>query len=269
VLHTQSATEYWQRRGSLVHTDTQGNDMELPEGVRVYLWASSQHVGAADAAAGRGISQNPGNVVAVTALLRAMLDALNAWVTKGEAPPASRIPTPRAGTLVDMAGWRARFPAIPGVAVPHEPSRFALLDFGPQATEGIIDKEPPETVAGKEYTVLVPAVDEDGNDVAGVRAPMVAAPLATCTGWNLRAPGHGQGAMNETQGSTIPFAETAEARAMTGDPRRSVAERYADAAAYVAAIGAAARALVAERLMWRGRRRRRAKGPGRFGFRLG
>ena len=31
VLHTQTATEYWQRRGSLVHTDTQGNDLLQPK----------------------------------------------------------------------------------------------------------------------------------------------------------------------------------------------------------------------------------------------
>jgi hypothetical protein len=250
VLHTQSATEYWQRRGSLVHTDTQGNDLPVPPGVRVYLWASSQHAAAADVTAvTRGIGQNLFNVVAVTALFRAMLDALDAWVTEGVAPPASRIPTRADGTLVDMETWKAQFPAIPGVALPHEPSRFALLDFGPQARQGIISREPPEVVAGAEYTVLVPAVDADGNDVAGVRAPMVAAPLATYTGWNLRAAGHGEGAMNETQGSTIPFAETEEMRRRTGDKRPPIAARYPDAAAYVAAIGAAARALAAERLL--------------------
>ena len=34
-------------------------------------------------------------------------------------------------------------------------------------------------------------MDRDGNEQAGVRAPMVAAPLATYTGWNLRTRGHG------------------------------------------------------------------------------
>src|SRR5579885_1076200 len=43
VIHTQTATEYWQRKGSLVHTDTRGNDLAQPETVRVYAWASSQH----------------------------------------------------------------------------------------------------------------------------------------------------------------------------------------------------------------------------------
>jgi hypothetical protein len=95
----------------------------------------------------------------------------------------------------------------------------------------------------------VPAVDADGNDVAGIRAPMVAAPLGTYTGWNLRARGFGHGAMHEFTGSYIPFPETAAERAMTGDPRAAILERYADAAAYGAAIGEAARALVAEGLM--------------------
>ena len=33
---------------------------------------------------------------------------------------------------------------------------------------------------------LVPAVDADGNEIAGIRLPDIAVPLATYTGWNLR-----------------------------------------------------------------------------------
>ena len=43
----------------------------------------------------------------------------------------------------------------------------------------------------------------------------------------------------------MPFPETPQERAMTGDPRPSIAERYANAAAYQKAIGEAARKLVA------------------------
>ena len=43
VMHTQTATEYRVRRGSLAHTDTQGNDLKQPDTVRVYCWSSSQH----------------------------------------------------------------------------------------------------------------------------------------------------------------------------------------------------------------------------------
>ena len=110
-------------------------------------------------------------------------------------------------------------------------------------------REPPRVSAIAFYATLVPAVDADGNDRAGVRAPMVEAPLATCTGWNLRARGFGQGALHEFSGSTLALPDTALERAATGDPRRSIEERYGTVAGYVAAIRAAAERLVAERLM--------------------
>ena len=132
--------------------------------------------------------------------------------------------------------------------MPRTPSALPLLDWGPDADRGIL-REPPELVEGAEYQVLVPAVDEDGNDRAGVRAPMVAAPLGTYCGWNLRARGFGHGAMHEFSGSYIPLPETPEERRATGDPRRSILERYSDAAGYVRAITTAARQLVEQGLM--------------------
>ena len=250
VIHTQTATEYWQRRGSLVHTDTRGNDLPIPDNARIYLWASSQH--AADpnrTAPERGLCQNLWNVVGTTALFRAMLAAMDDWASNDIPPPASRIPTRADGTLITIAEWRAQFPVIPGTGTPTAPNRFPLLDFGPESAAGLISKEPPGIVSETGYAVRLPAVDVDGNDIPGVRAPMVAAPLATYTGWNLRARGHGTGAMHEFSGSTLPFPDSAEERAMTSDPRRAVAERYPNAAAYTAAIAADARALVAERFM--------------------
>ena len=258
VFHTQTATEYWVRRGSLVHTDTAGNDLPQPETVRVYCWASSQH--SADpllAGPSRGIGQNFSNNVATSMLFRAMLDAMDRWATHGITPPPSHIPTRADGTLVSYAHWRGQFPGIPGVMVLAEPNALPLLDFGPDSERGIL-REPPRLVPGQNdpdggpglrYTVLVPSVDADGNDSPGVRAPMVAAPLGTYTGWNPRARGHGHGIQWRFEGSYIPFAETPSERAATGDPRASILERYPDKAAYVAAIVAAARELVAQGLM--------------------
>ena len=122
------------------------------------------------------------------------------------------------------------------------------FDFGEEFDDGILT-EPPTILPGPTYAVFVPAVDADGNDVAGIRAPMVAAPLATYTGWNLRAHGFGQGAMHEFSGSTIPFADSPEERAATGDSRPSILERYANSEAYVAAVQAAAELLVGQKLM--------------------
>ncbi|MFQ5937379.1 MAG: alpha/beta hydrolase domain-containing protein [Acidiferrobacterales bacterium] len=250
VIHTQTATEYWQRRGSLVHTDTRGNDLPQPDNVRVYLWASSQHFADPNLREPtRGICQNYCNVVSTSMLLRALLDAMDRWATDGVSPPASRVPKRSDGTLVTMEEWRDQFPAIPNVATPREPNSLPLMDFGPDLEKGQISKEPPAVVPGKDYTVLVPAVDEDGNEIAGVRAPMVSAPLGTYVGWNLRARGLGHGAMHEITGSYIPFAETVEERRMTEDPRRSILERYSSAEDYVRAIEAAAWQLVQEGLM--------------------
>ena len=246
VIHTQTGTEYWVRRGSLAHTDTQGNDLKQPDTVRVQCWASSQHF--ADPlprAPSRGIGQNYSNIVSTSMFFRANLDAMDRWATDGTTPPPSRIPTRADGTLVSIDEWRHQFPAIPGIATPRAPNALPLLDFGPDVERGIL-KEPPDVVAGRQYTVLVPAVDRDGNDMPGVRAPMVAAPLGTYTGWNPRARGHGHGAQLRFEGSYIPFPESPQEREATGDPRLSILERYPDKAAYVAAITTAARELVAQ-----------------------
>jgi hypothetical protein len=249
VMHTQTATEYWQRRGSLVHTDGEGNDLEVPDTVRIYFWASSQHF--ADPLAGapsRGVCQQPANVVRTSMLFRALLDAMDAWASAATPPPQSRFPRRADATLVTMDEWLRQFPAVPGVARPSGPNALPWLDFGADLARGIL-RQPPTVVSPSGYAVLVPAVDADGNDLGGVRAPMVAAPLATYTGWNLRARGFGHGAMHEFTGSTIPFADSPEERVASGDPRRSILERYSSSAAYAEAVRAAAEALVAERLM--------------------
>jgi hypothetical protein len=197
-----------------------------------------------------GQCQQLENVVWTSMLFRALLDAMDAWATHGTAPPASRIPRRSDGTGLTFFEWAARFPALPGVALPREACRAPLLDFGEDFdTTGVITREPPGVTDAVGYTVLVPAPDADGNDLGGVRVPMVAAPLATYTGWNLRARGWAPGALHEYSGSTIPFPETPEEAAATGDPRASVQQRYGNAAGYVSAIEAAARELVAARLM--------------------
>ena len=250
VLHTQTATEYWQRRGSLVHTDTQGNDLAQPDTVRCYMWASSQHFSDPQPRKpAKGVCHHYTNVISTSPLFRAMLDALDRWATDGSPPPDSRIPRRSDGTLVAFAAWRQQYPAIPGAMIPSGPAELPLFDFGPESDKGIFAVLPPKRLDGKAYTVLIPAVDEDGNDRAGVRMPAVEAPLGTYTGWNVRARGFGHGATHTFTGSYIPLPETEAERRMTGDPRRPILERHKDKAAYARAIEAAARKLVAARLM--------------------
>ena len=250
VIHTQTASEYWNRRGSLVHTDTEGNDLAQPAGVRIYAWTSTQHwsdpllKGPA-----LGPHLNAQNVVATSAFFRATLMLLDDWASRGIEPPESRVPRRADGTLVTAAEWRAGFPAISGVALPPGPNALCLVEYGTAFSTGGAIAEPPTVHPGKSYAVLVPAVDDTGNDRAGLLAPMVQAPLATYTGWNIRARGHGHGMLHDFSGSTIPLPETADERIATGDPRLSIEERYTDQAGYTAAIRHAAERLAAERFL--------------------
>ncbi len=130
IIQTDTATEYWQRRGSLTLTDTQGNDVAMPANVRVYLWASTQHY--ADPLMKqppRGICVYPANVVWSSMLFRATLDMMDRWASgKGE-PPPSKVPSRKDGTLVTAAEWRQRYPTIPGAIVPKGPSHVRTAGF--------------------------------------------------------------------------------------------------------------------------------------------
>ena len=60
----------------------------------------------------------------------------------------------------------------------------------------------------------------------------VRVPLATYTGWSLRAAANDGPDGCEGSGQMIPFAKTAADRAASGDPRPSVAERYGSYSGY-------------------------------------
>jgi hypothetical protein len=251
IIHTVSATEYWQGRMSLDTTDERGrSDLEQPPGVRLFLFSSTQHVPAAVPAA--GICQQLSNPNPYQQGLRALLVALRDWVVSGREPPASRIPTLRHHTLVASDQASLGWPTIPGVRFTGILDRLQLLDFGRRfdvdRETGIVS-EPPRPVSGADYTVLVPRVDADGNDVAGLRSVTLQAPLGTYTGWNLRRAGFAEDEQCGLTGSFVPFARTRAERDAAGDPRPSLEERYRDHAGYVAAVRAAAQPLVAERLL--------------------
>src|SRR5260370_13375400 len=169
---------------------------------------------------------------------RALLAALEAWIKDGVTPPDSAYPHIADGQLTDLPGLK--FPAIEGVTTQQRPRVARRLDFGPEfESHGVILQEPPK-VAGA-FPTLVPKVDADGIDLGGIRLPEVSVPLATLTGWNLRAPERGApGEIAEFYGSTFPLAKTKETRAATHDPRLSIAERYASREEYLKRVNAAA-----------------------------
>jgi hypothetical protein len=107
--------------------------------------------------------------------------------------------------------------------------------------------EPPIEVDN--YNVLVPRVDMDGLDVAGVRSVAVSAPIGTNVPWNYRAAGFGEGDLCDLSGSFVAFASTKAQRIASGDPRLSLQERYGDHQGYVDAVTEAAEDFVADRLL--------------------
>lgn len=226
VVHTQGTGEYWNRSGSLVHTDPLGAaDAVIPGTVRVYTFGGTQHGPAADPP-GRGVADNLLNPADYRPFLRALLDALDAWARDGTPPPPSVYPRIDAGTLVPWRQADTGFPAIPGVRYPEVIQAPAALDFGPDfASKGVITVEPPRV--GGRYGVRVPKCGPDGNELGTLLLPDVAVPLATYTGWNLRRRDVGaEGMLALLMGSYIPLPATRADRLATGDPRPSVAERY-------------------------------------------
>ena len=235
VMHWDSAIEAWAARSSLVAVDALGrSDLPVPENVRLYYLSSTQHVPAVKP--DYGICKNLSNPNPYRETLRALLVAMQGWMEENKAPPPSRFPRVSDRTLVPPLPVTAlAFPKIPGLNFTSRYNELYVRDF---------DVQPPRDVYGKQYVVLVPKVDADGNDVAGVRSVTVEAPLGTYTGWNQRKAGFMENEFCYLQGSYFPFAKTAAERGP--DPRPSLQERYGSHAGYVARVEAAAKKLVSE-----------------------
>jgi Alpha/beta hydrolase domain len=207
-----------------------------------------------------GNCQQQGNPNPQVWTMRALLTALTQWVRDDIAPPPSVVPRIADGSLV--APDRVRFPEIPanaygGVERPAVSNlriydTLHVLDFGPDYrpgdSSGVLTLEPPR-VGTAAYGVLVPQVDQDGNDVGGIRSAFLRTPVGTYMGWNLGRKDRFENGMCNLQGSFVPFAATRAERLQTGDPRPSIEERYPDKEAYVRAFETGARELVDERLL--------------------
>ena len=215
VIETNSSTEYWLKGASLLHTDPEGRrDLPADARVRTYLLAGTEHAGKAGMPTDPGPCVAPRNPHDPMGAVRALLVALERWVAEGVAPPDSRLPRIADGTLV--AAEALRFPAIPGAPRPPAANPMATVaDW--------VDPVPEE----HGWRPLVPAVDADGNEVAGVRLPEIAAPEATYTGWNRYAAPYPDGEVADRAGCRLPFPPTRAERVRLGDPRLSLEERPA------------------------------------------
>jgi hypothetical protein len=252
VFQLDSASEFWQMQASLNAHDAKGKPVPIPENVRLYFAESFDHGGVTgpfSRARPSPLCEHEGQGGGWSATARALFIALDKWADRGVAPPKSHYPSVADGTLASLATAARAFPTIPKVTFPTMLNELFLPDFGPEFSPsgGRLSQLPP--APGAKYQVMVPKTDSDGLDLGGIRAVEVAAPVATLTGWNVRAAGHRQGELCELKGAYLPFAKTKAEREQRGDPRPSLEERYGDRAGYVNAVAAAARQLVKERFL--------------------
>ena len=165
-------------------------------------------------------------------------------------PPPSKYPTLASGDLITPEAHDKAFPKVPGQPHPAY-SPLYQYDLGqsfnyPDMT-GAMSVTPPRVV--RTIPQLMPRINSDGNELDGIRSPLMSAPLGSYVGWNITASGFEKGRYCGNVGGYIPFAATRAERLAKGDPRPSLEERYPSHAAYVARVKTQADALVAARYM--------------------
>jgi hypothetical protein len=232
IFFSNGSYEYWGRAASLIHTSLDGKQ-DAPPGrdTRIYFFAGSQH-GAGSIPPRKVEAQNQAGVIDYRTSMRALLVAMQAWLKDGQEPPASQYPQIGKDQLVTVGALA--FPKIVDLQTPRRKREAYRLDFS---------VEPPK--AGPAYPTLVPQVDLDGNETAGIKMPEVQAPLASYTGWNLRAKTIGAPEeLYSMVGSWIPFPVNKTERENLKDPRLSIEERYKTKRDYLERITAAAQKLV-------------------------
>ena len=248
IFFSNTSYEYWGRVAALIHVSADGkHDAPISDNVRIYHFTGLQHFsGPFPPAKGKLdlLGQQPQSPLPVKYFWRAMIANMDAWVRNGLLPPPSSYPKIADGTLVPLQDYAP--PAIPGVNRPHEANQAWRVDFGTNWRDGILSIQPPKV--SEPFPVLVPQVDADGNERDGVRLPEITVPLATYASWNLRDPSIGAPDQRVSfELSYLPFPKTAAERQTTGDPRKSIAERYSDRETYLTRYHAAVQDLVKQR----------------------
>jgi Alpha/beta hydrolase domain len=249
IFYTFSSTEYWARAGSLTHTSEDGRaDVPLAATSRLYFLAGTPHsMGGLPLSKGRDQFRQFINFAEQRWVTRALLLELDAWTRGDREPPASQYPAIAKGELVPLED--VHFPKVPSFPFTTYMPRVWRMDYGREySTTRVITIEPPQT--GEPYRVLVPQVNSDGNDVAGIRLPEVAVPIGTYTGWNVTVPQLSElRYLSGLVGGFEPFARTKEQRLANGDARLSIAERYSGRQDFLVKVRRAADDLVRQRFL--------------------
>lgn len=251
IFYTFSSTEYWARAGSLTHTTNDGRqDAPLATTSRLYFLAGTPH-SSGQLSLVKGPRGSPyqhfTNFAQQRWVSRALLLDLDAWAANKSEPPSSQYPSVEKGELVALKD--VNFPKVPSFLFATYMPQVWRMDYGPDyGTTKVITIDPPRIEMP--YLILVPQVNADGNDVAGIRLPEVAAPLGTYTGWNITIPQLSElRYLSGLVGAFEPFPLTKDQREQSGDARLSVAERYRGRQDYLDRVKRAADDLVRQRFM--------------------
>lgn len=232
-----SSSEYWDRGrvAAMRHTTMDGaEDLEDAPNVRSFQLAGTKHGSGSFPASDNG-GQFKENTNDYRWAQRGLLAALDAWTRQGTQPPASTHPRLKDGTLV--AHKDLKYPSLPGLQQPT---------FVP----GGFRADVPSPYSAMPF--LLPAVDADGNEVSGIRLPVISVPLATLTGWQFRNAQIGSpSTLIAMAGAYIEFPKTKADREKAKDPRPSITERYGTRAEYVKRVRDAATKLAADRFILR------------------
>ena len=120
VFYTNTPVEYWGtgRVAALIHTSPDGaTDLALPDNVRVYFIAGTQHSPSRFPAEITN-GQQTDNPVDYWWTMRALLLAMHKWVKEGVGAAAEPVPA-AAGSHAGAGERHWRFPSIAGVASPR------------------------------------------------------------------------------------------------------------------------------------------------------
>ncbi len=248
VFHILSGSEYWNRAGSLLHTDVTGTrDVAVPANVRLYFMSSAPHI----------IGPRAARLAPVRHTGR------EGRAQSARSPSGGAQPVPRHGSLGHRryrpAGepvsadcrWHAGASATRWMARDTRISRSATA--ADQVSAGLrpqlVARHRRQRAAEDRRAVCGAGAGRGcrrqrsrGGSSAGTRRP-----AGTFFGWNYRdasvgSPEHLAGEI----GSYIPFARTRAERQRSGDPRLSIEERYPNKGDYMARIEKAAKDLVTQ-----------------------
>jgi hypothetical protein len=257
ITETYGGPEVWYSRGTVGIAGTSGTeDLPLPANVRRYYHPGTSHGGGGGGFNLGAASANPdsfsNNPNPERETDRALYVALVEWVVKNTLPPPSVYPRVADGTLVPANARAMGWPNIPNAPKPDGVINAVLdYDYGPQFryndNSGVITIIPP--VVKRVIPTLVPKVDADGNEVAGVKSLLLRVPLGTYTGWNPIATGVLKGRERSLAAGYIPFARTKAERLASGDPRLSIEERYPSLSQYYASAVTHANEMVKQRFL--------------------